>query len=99
MANRVKWKNIEFHVGDTIAVHQKIKEGDKTRTVVFEGVVISIKGRGISKTFTTRKIAVDKIGVEKTFPLALPTVTKIEVKKKAKKRARRAKLYYLRGKK
>jgi len=99
MANQVEWKEIRFEVGETIRVHQKIKEQDKTRTTVFEGVVIAIRGRGISKTFTVRKIAVDKIGVEKTFPLALPTITKIELKKKAKKPARRAKLYYLRGEK
>ena len=98
MANRAKWQETEFSVGDTIAVHQKIEEGEKTRIVVFEGVVIGIKGRGASKTFRVRKIAVDKIGVEKIFPLALPIITKIEVKKKAKKRARRAKLYYLRNK-
>lgn len=98
MANRTKWHEIEFCIGDIIAVHQKIQEGEKTRTVIFEGIVIKIKGRGISKTFTVRKIAADKIGVEKTFPLALPTITKLEVTKKAKKRAKRAKLYYLREK-
>lgn len=96
MANKAKWQKTEFCVGDTIAVHQEMKEGEKTRTVVFEGVVMGIKGRGESKTFRVRKIAVGRIGVEKIFPLALPTITKIEVKKKAKKRARRAKLYYLR---
>jgi len=99
MANRTKWQNIEFKVGDTLRVHQEIKEGDKKRRVVFEGVVISIKGRGESKTFTVRMIAADQIGVEKIFPLSLPTITKIEVKRKAEKRIRRAKLYYLRGKK
>lgn len=99
MANRTKWQETEFWVGDIVAVHQKIKEKDKDRIVVFEGVVIGIKGRGISKTFTVRKIATGRIGVEKIFPLALPTIIKIELTKKAKKRVRRAKLYYLRVKK
>lgn len=98
MALRAKWQNTKFGVGDTIRVHQKIKEGEKERVVVFEGIVIGIKGRGKSKTFMVRRIAIDKIGVEKIFPLALPTITKIEVKKKAKK-TRRAKLFYLRKQK
>lgn len=97
MANRTKWNDVEFCIGDTVAVHQKIQEEKKTRIAIFEGIVIKIKGRGISKTFTVRKIAADRVGVERTFPLALPTVTKVEVTKKAKKRAIRAKLYYLRG--
>lgn len=82
--------------GLTLKVHQKIKEGSKTRTQVFEGLVISLKhGRGVNATMTVRKIS-GGIGVERTFPLHLPTVEKIEVVKTAK--VRRAKLYYLRHK-
>jgi len=94
MANRVKWQKIEFHVGDTVKVHQKIKEDKKVRTQIFEGIVLSIRGKGENKTFTVRKIASGGIGVERIWPLATPWITKIEVKKKGK--VRRAKLYYLR---
>ena len=80
--------------GDTIKVHQKIKEGDKQRVQIFEGVVIkNHRGFGINGNVTVRKIA-SGVGVEKTFPLHLPSITKIEVVKRGK--VRRAKLYYLR---
>lgn len=80
--------------GDTIAVHQKIKEGKKERIQIFEGVVIARKhGKGTSCTITVRKIA-DGIGVEKIFPIHSPVISKIEIKKHGK--VRRAKLYYLR---
>lgn len=80
--------------GQTVKVHQKIKEGEKTRVQVFEGLVIKINsGTGVDKTFTVRKI-VEGIGVEKMFPLYSPTIEKIEVKKEGK--VRRAKLYYMR---
>jgi len=84
----------EFKAGDTVRVYQKIKEGDKERTQVFEGIVICRKhGKGISATFTVRKV-IDGIGVERIFPLHSPTIEKIEVVKRGK--VRRAKLYYLR---
>lgn len=80
--------------GLTVRIHQKIKEGDKQRTQVFQGLVIKISsGHGIDKTFTIRKI-VQGIGVEKTFLLHSPNITKIELLKEAK--VRRAKLYYMR---
>lgn len=80
--------------GLTVRVHQKIKEGERERTQVFQGLVIKISsGHGTDKTFTVRKI-VEGIGVEKTFPLHSPNITKIESLKKAK--VRRAKLYYMR---
>jgi len=80
--------------GTTVRVHQKIKEGDKARIQVFEGVVISRKhGSGISATITVRKI-IDGIGAERVFPLHAPTIEKIEVARKGK--VRRAKLYYMR---
>ena len=84
----------EVKPGYTIKVHQKIKEGDKERVQVFEGLVIKTShGEGVEKTITVRKI-VQGIGVEKVFPLHSPNIKKIEVKKKAK--VRRSKLYYMR---
>jgi len=86
----------EIRPGDTVRVHQRIKEGDKERVQVFEGVVIARKhGEGINATITVRKIT-HGVGVEKIFPLYLPTLEKIEVVRKG--RVRRAKLYYLREK-
>lgn len=80
--------------GNTVKVHQKIKEGEKERIQVFEGLVIKMNsGYGADKTFTVRKI-VGGIGVEKIFPLYSANIVKIEVKKKSK--VRRAKLYYMR---
>ena len=82
--------------GDTVRVYQKIKEGEKTRTQAFEGIVIARKhGSEPGATITIRKMSGD-IGVERTFPLYLPTIEKIEVLKSSK--VRRAKLYYIRGK-
>ena len=83
-----------FNVGDTIKVHQKVKEGDKERIQIFEGIVIAIKNRGEGKSFTVRKIAAYGIGVERIWPFNSPHIAKIEVKKKGD--VRRAKLYYLR---
>jgi len=80
--------------GDTVKVHQKIKEKDKERIQVFEGIVIARKhGKGISATITVRK-SVSGVGVEKVFPIHAPMIEKIEISKRGK--ARRAKLYYLR---
>ncbi|NMC35074.1 MAG: 50S ribosomal protein L19 [Veillonellaceae bacterium] len=86
----------EFRSGDTVRVHYKIIEGDKTRIQPYEGVVISRRGEGVSKTFTVRKIGADGIGVERIFPLLSPNIEKIDVVKLGK--SRRAKLFYLRGK-
>lgn len=83
----------DFWVGDTIKVHQKIKEGNKERVQIFEGVVIGRKGGGISESFCVRKVS-DGISIEKIFPLNSPTIAKIEVASRGK--VRRAKLYYLR---
>ena len=80
--------------GDSVKVHQKIKEKDKERIQVFEGLIIARKhGKGMSSTITVRKV-ISGIGVEKIFPLHSPIIKKIEVVKRDK--ARRAKLYYLR---
>jgi len=94
MSNQLTHKDTTFAVGDTIRVHQTFEEGDKTRTQVFEGIVIAIRGHAGLKSYVVRKIATNNIGVEKIFPLDTPTVTEIEVKKKGS--VRRAKLYYLR---
>ncbi len=80
--------------GDTVRVHVKIKEGDKYRIQVFEGVVIAFKHNGISSTFTVRKVT-SGCGVERIFPLHSPIIDKLEVVKSGK--VRRARLYYLRG--
>ena len=96
MANQIKWQDkIEFCVGDTIKVSQTVKDGDKTRTQAFQGIVIAIRGDGQGKNFIVRKIAVGSIGVEKIYPINTPTVTGIEIIKKGK--VRRAKLYHLRN--
>lgn len=83
-----------FRPGDTIAVHYKIKEGDRERIQIFEGVVIAKKGGGLRETFTVRKVSYG-VGVERIFPLHSPLIEKIKIKRKGK--VRRAKLYYLRG--
>lgn len=86
----------EMRPGDTVRVHQKIKEGGKERISAFEGLVIAQKhGKGISATVTVRKV-VDGIGVERIFPIHSPVISKIDVLRHAK--VRRAKLYYIRDK-
>ncbi len=87
---------VDFRPGDTVCVHYRITEGNKTRIQPYEGIVISKKGEGISKTFIVRKIGADGVGVERIFPLYSPNIEKLEVVKTG--RARRAKLYYLRDK-
>lgn len=84
-------KQISFAPGDTIRVHQKIVEGDKTRVQVFEGIVLGIRGRGENKTFRVRKLVGD-ITVERIWPVNSPNIEKVEVKSHPKKRVRRAQL-------
>ncbi len=84
----------EFSAGDTITVYYEIKEGAKTRTQFFRGVVIQVKGTGSSKTFTIRKMS-GTVGVERIFPVNLPALQKIEVNKRGA--VRRARIYYFRG--
>lgn len=89
----------EFGTGDTLTVYYQIREGNKIRTQFFKGVVIQIKGEGLSKTFTIRKMS-GVVGVERIFPMNMPGLEKIEVNKKGK--VRRSRIYYfknLRGKK
>ena len=83
-----------FRPGDTVRVHVKIKEGEKYRIQVFEGVVIARKNNGISSTFTVRKVSLG-YGIERIFPLHSPIIEKLEVVRSGK--VRRARLYYLRS--
>lgn len=84
----------EFRAGDTVKVHVKIKEGDRERIQIFEGLVIGRHGGGVSETYTVRKIS-SGVGVERTFPVHSPMVAKIEVVRLGK--VRRAKLNYIRN--
>jgi len=84
----------EFRIGDTIKVHVKIKEGDKERIQVFEGVLIARKNSGMGETITVRKISFSQ-GVERIFPLNAPVIDHIDIVRTG--RVRRSKLYYLRA--
>jgi large subunit ribosomal protein L19 len=93
---QIKEKNIPlFRAGDTVRLGVEIKEGAKTRVQNFEGVIIALRGEGVSRTFTIRKIGANSIGVERIFPLYSDSLKTIEVIRKG--RVRRAKLHYLRG--
>jgi large subunit ribosomal protein L19 len=81
--------------GDVVKVHLKVLEGDRERVQIFQGTVIRVKGRGMDATFTVRRIAAHRIGVERTFLRHSPRLEKVEVVRKS--RVRRARLYYLRG--
>lgn len=90
---QLKNKVPDIRIGDTVRVHQRIKEGNRQRIQVFEGIVIKKQNGGLNETFTVRRVAYG-VGVEKTFLLHSPLVEKVEVVRVGK--ARRAKLYYLR---
>ncbi len=83
-----------FSAGDTITVYYEIKEGEKSRTQFFRGVVIQLRGTGRTQTFTIRKMS-GTVGVERVFPLNLPSIQKIEINKRGS--VRRARIYYFRG--
>lgn len=82
-----------FRPGDTLRVHVKVREGDKERIQVFEGVVLRRRGQGASETFTVRKVSYG-VGVERIFPVQAPSVDKVEIKSRG--HVRRSRLYYLR---
>jgi large subunit ribosomal protein L19 len=84
----------EFSAGDTITVYYEIREGSKTRTQFFKGIVIQRRGSGASETFTIRKMS-GTIGVERIFPVNLPAIQKIEINKRGK--VRRARIFYFRN--
>lgn len=90
----VKAETPSFSAGDTVKVHVKIKEGDKERIQIYEGVVIGLQGTGSRKSFVVRKIS-HGVGVERVFPLFSPAVTKVEVVDSG--RVRRSKIYYVRN--
>ena len=90
---QLKNKIPELKIGDTVRVHQRIKEGNRERIQVFEGIIIKKQGGGVNATFTVRRVAYG-VGVEKTFLVHSPMVEKVELVRVGK--ARRAKLYYLR---
>jgi large subunit ribosomal protein L19 len=84
----------EFRAGDTLKVHVKVVEGNRSRVQVFQGVCIRVQGSGVGRTFTVRKVSFG-VGVERTFPLHTPIIDRIEVVTRGD--VRRAKLYYLRN--
>ncbi len=84
----------KFSAGDTITVYYEIKEGEKTRTQFFRGVVIQRRGVGATETFTIRKIS-GTVGVERIFPVNMPALQKVEINKKGK--VRRSRIFYFRG--
>ena len=94
-AAQIKKDIPDFKVGDTVSVHVKIVEEEKSRTQIFEGIVIARQGSGLRASFTVRKISFGE-GVERVFPLHSPFIEKIEVVKKGE--VKRSKLYYLRKK-
>ncbi len=93
-AEQFKKEVSPFNVGDTVKVHTRVREGDKERVQVYEGIVIARKGRGIHSKFTVRRISFGE-GVERIFPLHSPRIEKVQVIRQGQ--VRRAKLYYLRN--
>jgi large subunit ribosomal protein L19 len=91
---RLSVERPELRPGDTVNVHVRIVEGNRERVQAFQGVIVGIKGGGINKFFTVRRVAAHGIGVERSFPYYSPRIEKVEVLRHAK--VRRAKLYYLR---
>ena len=85
----------EFRSGDNVKVHVRITEGEKSRIQIYEGLVISVRGGGVSKTFTVRKISGNQVGVERTFMYNSPVIAKLEVVRKGK--VRRNKINYIRN--
>ncbi len=98
MALIAKHKTIDFGVGDEVKVHLKVKDGEKTRAQVFDGMVIGIKGRDEGKSFTVRRIGAQRVGIEMIFPLNTPSIEKVEVVRKGTEGVQHAKLYYTRDK-
>lgn len=95
MANSFTYQDQTFHTGDSVKLYLNVTEGDKSRTQLFEGLIISIKGEQSGKSITVRKIATGAIGVERIIHLGNPNLKKIELKSQGN--VRRAKLYYLRS--
>jgi len=98
MALTAQHKEIKFGVGDRIKIFQRIKEGEKSRSQSFEGIVLGIRGSVENTSFTVRRIGEANVGIERIFPLYSPTIEKIEVTRQGGEGIRRAKIYYIRGK-
>lgn len=98
MALKITLKETEFGVGDRIRVVQRIKDGDKNREAIFEGMVMAIRGREPGKTFLVRRVGEAGVGIERIFPVNLPSIDKITVVKKGTEGVKRSKLYYTRKK-
>ncbi len=98
MSLRTTHNQIEFGVGDSVRVHQNVKEKEKTRLQIFEGMVIAIKGKQVGKTVTVRRIGAANIGIERIFNLGSPLIEKVEVVRKGTAGVNRSKLYYIRDK-
>jgi large subunit ribosomal protein L19 len=98
MALTIEIKDTEFGVGDRVRVVQRIKDGDKTRESTFEGMVMGIKGRNPGKTFLVRRVGEANIGIERIFPVDLPTIEKIVIVKRGVEGVKRAKIYFTRTK-
>ena len=95
LGNAIKRTDVpDFRAGDTVKVHVKVVEGNRSRIQVFQGVVIRVQGSGVGRTFTVRKVSFG-VGVERTFPVHSPVIARIEVVTRGD--VRRAKLYYLRN--
>ena len=92
-AEQIRTDLPNFHVGDTVKVYVKVKEGNRERTQMFEGTVIKRQNGGLRETFTVRRVAYG-VGVERTFPMNAPIIEKMEITRRGK--VRRAKLFYLR---
>jgi large subunit ribosomal protein L19 len=96
MAIKFNYQDTDFHVGDTVKVLYKIKEKDKERLQAFDGIIMSITGRGDNKNFLVAKKASDGVRVERIFPLNSPWIDSIKKMRGPKRTLRRAKLYFLR---
>ena len=92
--NKPKKSLPEFQTGDTVGVYVKVKEGEKERVQLFQGVVLKVQGSGAGRSFTVRKVA-SGVGVERTFPLLSPVIDRVEIISRGK--VRRSRLFYLRG--
>lgn len=98
MSLNITHKGEVFGIGDKVKVYFKITEGDKERTSIFEGIVISTQNRDENKTFVVRKMGVQGIGIERIFPLFSPLLEKVQIVKKGTPGVRRSKLFYIRNK-
>jgi len=96
MSLYITHKDQKFGIGDKIRVTQKLSDGDKMRSAYFEGIVIAISGRDEGKTFTVRRIGEQKVGIERIFPILLPSIEKVEIIRHGTSGVRRSKLYFLR---